>query len=157
MRQNKGPSAENEQAAINWPRIRRGIPRPIDYSYPKFSFYVSPLVPHPGRSVGSRLGRGDVWQQQCSALERSEKNDLLAAMDLRQDYRLRQYTDMASEMTLLKVTPVDGVRQVLNAVEAGRDEVVYDMTQQVKAGLSDEPGIYLNFDPQSAVPAASTN
>jgi hypothetical protein len=90
-------------------------------------------------------------------LERSEKNDLLAAMDLRQDYRLRQYTDMASEMTLWKVTPVDGVRQVLNAVEAGRDEVVYDMTQQVKAVLSDEPGIYLNFDPQSAVSAASTN
>ena len=40
--------------------------------------------------------------------------------------------------------------------EAGRDEVlVDDMTRQVKAGLSDEPGIYLNFDPERAVPATA--
>jgi NAD(P)-dependent dehydrogenase (short-subunit alcohol dehydrogenase family) len=67
-------------------------------------------------------------------------------------------TDMASGLTLPKVTPVDVVRQVLNALETGRDEVIVDeMTRQVKAGLSDEPGIYLNFNPESAVPAASTN
>jgi len=37
----------------------------------------------------------------------------------------------------------------------GRDEVLADdMTRQVKAGLSDEVGIYLNFDPDRAVPAA---
>jgi NAD(P)-dependent dehydrogenase (short-subunit alcohol dehydrogenase family) len=57
-------------------------------------------------------------------------------------------TDMAAELTLPKVTPRDVVRQVLNALEAGRDEVLTDdMTRQVKAGLSDELGIYLNFDP----------
>ena len=63
-------------------------------------------------------------------------------------------TDMASELTLPKVTPIDGVRQVLSAVEAGRDEVLADdMTRQVKAGLSDQEGIYLNFDPERVVPA----
>jgi hypothetical protein len=57
-------------------------------------------------------------------------------------------TDMASELTLPKVKPVDVVRQVLSAVEVGRDEVLADdMTRQVKAGLSDQEGIYLNFDP----------
>jgi short-subunit dehydrogenase len=67
-------------------------------------------------------------------------------------------TDMASGLTLPKVTPVDVVRQVLNALEAGRDEVlVDDMTRQVKAGLSDEPGIYLNFDPERAVPATAAH
>jgi hypothetical protein len=36
------------------------------------------------------------------------------------------------------------------------EEILVDeMTRQVKAGLSDEPGIYLNFDPERAVPAAS--
>jgi NAD(P)-dependent dehydrogenase (short-subunit alcohol dehydrogenase family) len=64
-------------------------------------------------------------------------------------------TDMASELTLPKVTPTDVVRQALNALEAGRDEVLADdMTRQVKAGLSDEAGIYLNHDPERAVPAA---
>lgn len=64
-------------------------------------------------------------------------------------------TDMASELTLPKVRPIDVVRQVLSAVEAGRDEVlVDDMTRQVKAGLSDREGIYLNFDPEHAVVAA---
>jgi NAD(P)-dependent dehydrogenase (short-subunit alcohol dehydrogenase family) len=58
-------------------------------------------------------------------------------------------TDMASELTLPKVRPVDVVRQVLSAIEAGQDEVLADdMTRQVKAGLSDELGIYLNFDPE---------
>jgi NAD(P)-dependent dehydrogenase (short-subunit alcohol dehydrogenase family) len=33
--------------------------------------------------------------------------------------------------------------------EAGHDEVLADeMTRQVKAGLSGQPGIYLNFDPE---------
>ena len=65
-------------------------------------------------------------------------------------------TDMASELTLPKVKPVDVVRQVLSAIEAGRDEVLADdMTRQVKAGLSDEDGIYLNFDPARAVAARS--
>jgi NAD(P)-dependent dehydrogenase (short-subunit alcohol dehydrogenase family) len=67
-------------------------------------------------------------------------------------------TDMARNLTLPKVTAVDVVRQVVTALEAGRDEVlVDDMTRQVKAGLSDEQGIYLNFDPERAVPEASYN
>jgi NAD(P)H dehydrogenase (quinone) len=56
---------------------------------------------------------------------------------------------MASELTLPKVKPAEVVRQVLNAIEAGRDEVLADdMTRQVKAGLSNEAGIYPNFDPE---------
>ena len=58
-------------------------------------------------------------------------------------------TDMASELTLPKVKPVDVVRQVLSAIETGRDEVLADdMTRQVKVGLSDREGIYLNFNPE---------
>ena len=65
-------------------------------------------------------------------------------------------TDMASELTLPKVKPTDVVRQVLSAIEAGRDEVLADdMTREVKAGLSDEVGIYLDFDPDRAVVPAS--
>lgn len=57
-------------------------------------------------------------------------------------------TDMATHLTLPKVKPADVVRQTLSALEAGHDEVLTDdMTRQVKAGLSDEAGIYLNFDP----------
>jgi hypothetical protein len=63
--------------------------------------------------------------------------------------------NMASELTLPKVKPFDVVRQALSAVEAGRDEVLaVDVTRQVKAGLSDWEGIYLNFDPEHAVHAA---
>lgn len=63
-------------------------------------------------------------------------------------------TDMASGLTLPKVTPVDVVRQVLSALEAGRDEVLTDdMTRQVKAGLSSDPGVYLNFDPERSAAA----
>jgi hypothetical protein len=63
--------------------------------------------------------------------------------------------NMASELTLPKVEPFDVVRQALSAVEAGRDEVLaVDVTRQVKAGLSDWEGIYLNFDPEHAVQAA---
>jgi hypothetical protein len=62
---------------------------------------------------------------------------------------------MASELTLPKVKPLEVVRQVLSAIEAGRDEVLADdMTRQVKAGLSDQEGIYLNFDPERAAAAA---
>jgi hypothetical protein len=64
-------------------------------------------------------------------------------------------TDIASNLTLPKVKPVDVVRQALSALEAGRDEVlVDDMTRQIKAGPSNEPGIYLNFDPSRAEAAA---
>jgi hypothetical protein len=61
-------------------------------------------------------------------------------------------TDMASQLTLPKVTPVEVVRQALSAIEAGRDEVLAgDMTRQVKAGLSNDLGIYLNFDPERSL------
>jgi hypothetical protein len=64
-------------------------------------------------------------------------------------------TDVAGNLALPKVKPDDVVRQVLSALEAGRDEVLADdMTRQVKAGLSDEKGIYLNFDPENAAAAA---
>jgi NAD(P)-dependent dehydrogenase (short-subunit alcohol dehydrogenase family) len=64
-------------------------------------------------------------------------------------------TDMAGNLTLPKVKPAEVVRQVLSALEAGRDEVLADdMTRRVKAGLSDEEGIYLNFDPENAAVAA---
>jgi NAD(P)-dependent dehydrogenase (short-subunit alcohol dehydrogenase family) len=63
-------------------------------------------------------------------------------------------TDMASELTLPKVKPVDVVRQLLTAIETGCDEVLADdMTRKVKAGLSDQEGIYLNFDPERAAAA----
>jgi NAD(P)-dependent dehydrogenase (short-subunit alcohol dehydrogenase family) len=65
-------------------------------------------------------------------------------------------TDMASELTLPKVKPAEIVRQALSAIEAGHDEVLADdITRQVKAGLSDEAGIYLNYDPDRAVAAAT--
>jgi NAD(P)-dependent dehydrogenase (short-subunit alcohol dehydrogenase family) len=65
-------------------------------------------------------------------------------------------TDMASQLTLPKVKPLDLVRQVLSAIEAGRDEVIVDeWTQQVKAGLSKETGIYLDFYPSREVAAAA--
>ena len=61
-------------------------------------------------------------------------------------------TDMAKEFTLPKVTPSEVVRQTLTAIESGQDEVFADeMTRQVKAGLSNEEGIYLNFNPEGAV------
>ena len=65
-------------------------------------------------------------------------------------------TDMASQLTLPKIKPEDVVRQVLSAIEAGRDEVLADdMTRQIKAGLSNEPGIYLDFDPDRDLPKAA--
>src|ERR687891_2019371 len=62
-------------------------------------------------------------------------------------------TDMASQLTFPKVKPVDVVREVLSAIETGQDEVLADdMTRQIKAGLSNEPGIYLTFDPDRDLP-----
>ena len=64
----------------------------------------------------------------------------------------RYYLDM---LTLARGQPLDVVGQVLSALEAGRDKVITDeMTRQVKAGLSNEPGIYLDFDPRRAEAAA---
>ena len=43
-----------------------------------------------------------------------------------------------------KVTPDEVVKRALDALEAGADEVLADeITQQVKRGLSAEPGVYL--------------
>jgi hypothetical protein len=65
-------------------------------------------------------------------------------------------TEMVSQLTLPKVKPVDLVGQVFSAIETGRDEVLADeMTRQVKAGLSNEPGIYINFDPERDLAAAA--
>lgn len=64
--------------------------------------------------------------------------------------------EMVSQLTLPKVKSIDAVRQVFSAVETGRDEVLADeMTRQVKAGLSNEPGIYLNFDPERDLATAA--
>ena len=64
-------------------------------------------------------------------------------------------TDMAIQLTFPKIEPIHLVRQVLDAVEAGHDEVLADeWTRQVKAGLSDEPGVYLNYIPDRAAAAA---
>lgn len=58
-------------------------------------------------------------------------------------------TDLARQLTLPKVKAVEVVRQALAALEAGRPEVlVDDLTRQVKAGLSIDPAIYLDFDPR---------
>jgi NAD(P)-dependent dehydrogenase (short-subunit alcohol dehydrogenase family) len=58
-------------------------------------------------------------------------------------------TEMVSQLTLPKVEPGDVVRQAFSAIETDRDEVLADqIARQVKAGLSKEPGIYLNFDPE---------
>jgi NAD(P)-dependent dehydrogenase (short-subunit alcohol dehydrogenase family) len=63
-------------------------------------------------------------------------------------------TDMARELTLAKVKPIDVVRQALAAIEAGQEELLADdMTRQVKAGLSDEVGVYLDFDPERSLTA----
>jgi NAD(P)-dependent dehydrogenase (short-subunit alcohol dehydrogenase family) len=64
-------------------------------------------------------------------------------------------TDMTKGILLPKAQPVEVVRQTLAAVEEGRNEVLADdITRQVKAGLSDEPGIYLTFDLASSYKAA---
>jgi NAD(P)-dependent dehydrogenase (short-subunit alcohol dehydrogenase family) len=58
-------------------------------------------------------------------------------------------TDLARQLTLPKVQAAEVVRQVLSALEAGRQEVLVDeLTRQVKAGLSADPAVYLDFDPR---------
>ena len=53
-------------------------------------------------------------------------------------------TEMVSHIKADKVSPADVAKTVLNAVEAGDDEVLADGTAQyVKAHLSDARGIYL--------------
>lgn len=53
-------------------------------------------------------------------------------------------TDMTRDVPGPKTSPADVVRQTLEALEAGREEVLADeLTRQVKQGLSAEHGIYL--------------
>ncbi|MGH2899175.1 MAG: SDR family oxidoreductase [Solirubrobacteraceae bacterium] len=53
-------------------------------------------------------------------------------------------TDMAAGMEGPKSAPADVVRQVLAALEQGKDEVLADeLSRQVKGGLSAEPGSYI--------------
>lgn len=57
-------------------------------------------------------------------------------------------TDMSKQVTFPKVTPTQVVRQAFSALEAGRPEVlVDDLTRKVKADLSADSSIYLDFDP----------
>jgi NAD(P)-dependent dehydrogenase (short-subunit alcohol dehydrogenase family) len=53
-------------------------------------------------------------------------------------------TDMTQGIEMPKSRPEDIVDRALDALEAGADEVLADdMTQHVKLGLSDQPGIYV--------------
>lgn len=53
-------------------------------------------------------------------------------------------TDLTKGFEMAKSTPEDVVRRALDALEAGAEEVLADaLTQQVKKGLSAEPGVYL--------------
>jgi len=53
-------------------------------------------------------------------------------------------TDMTRGLDAPKAAPDDVVRQVFAALEAGREEVCADdLSRQVRAALSNEPGIYL--------------
>ncbi len=53
-------------------------------------------------------------------------------------------TDMAQGVQMPKSSPQDIVARAFDALEAGAEEVLVDeMTQQVKRGLSAEPGVYL--------------
>ena len=53
-------------------------------------------------------------------------------------------TDMAARIAAPKARPEDVVQTTLEALEAGRDEVLADETSRgVKKGLSAEPGVYL--------------
>lgn len=53
-------------------------------------------------------------------------------------------TDLTRGIDMPKTTPEDVVRRALDAHEAGAEEVLADeITQQVKRGLSADPGVYL--------------
>jgi NAD(P)-dependent dehydrogenase (short-subunit alcohol dehydrogenase family) len=57
-------------------------------------------------------------------------------------------TDMTKQLTFPKVKATEVVRQTFGALEAGRSEVlVDDLTRTVKADLSSESAVYLDFDP----------
>ncbi|MFZ0549278.1 MAG: SDR family oxidoreductase [Steroidobacteraceae bacterium] len=63
-------------------------------------------------------------------------------------------TDLARQLTFPKVKAAEVVRQALSALEAGRPEVLVDeMTRQVKAGLSADSAVYLDFDPRRGAAA----
>ena len=56
-------------------------------------------------------------------------------------------TDMAARIAAAKSRPEDVVQITLEALEAGRDEVLADeVSQGIKKGLSAEPGVYLVAD-----------
>ena len=58
-------------------------------------------------------------------------------------------TDLTQGIEMPKSTPEAIVRRAFDALEAGADEVLGDeLTQQVKRGLSAEPGVYLR-DPRA--------
>lgn len=58
-------------------------------------------------------------------------------------------TDLTHGIEMPKSTPEEIVRRALDALEAGAEEVLADeFTQQVKRGLSAEPGVYLR-DPRA--------
>ncbi|MCY1543539.1 short chain dehydrogenase [compost metagenome] len=53
-------------------------------------------------------------------------------------------TDLTQGLEMPKSTPEDIVRRAFDALETGAEEVLGDeITQQVKRGLSAEPGVYL--------------
>lgn len=53
-------------------------------------------------------------------------------------------TDMTQGINMPKSRPQDIVASAFDALEAGKDEVIADeLTQQVKLGLSMQPGVYL--------------
>jgi NAD(P)-dependent dehydrogenase (short-subunit alcohol dehydrogenase family) len=67
-------------------------------------------------------------------------------------------TDMTRHLNVPKSPPAAIVRQLVLAIEEGLDEVLADdVSRQVKAGLSNEAGIYLTFgrDPQAVVTNAA--
>jgi short-subunit dehydrogenase len=54
-------------------------------------------------------------------------------------------TDLTRGIDMAKSTPEEVVRQALDALEGGTEEVLADdITRQVKQGLSAQPGVYLN-------------
>lgn len=54
-------------------------------------------------------------------------------------------TDMTAGVDAPKASPLDVVAQAIAALEAGREEVLADaLSRQVKAGLSQERGVYLD-------------
>ena len=66
-------------------------------------------------------------------------------------------TDMARELTLSKITATNVVRQVLSALEAGRDEVLADeWTRQGKASAEVVQALSKHLKPSQMVVLAAT-